>query len=371
MPTYINFGSQPQQVQVEHRFDYEASSNPLVTTNPPQVGDSWVNTTTGEIFVCIDATSDDNVWKGTQGSTIRGFVIYGESYAIGIGGMIGNPVGTDNIQRFSFISEGNAVNINNLSAATLIPWVGKNETHAIVGNVGNSYNTRTVTVEKIQLSNPDIVVSSAPNLINEMSTGAGLNNGEYIYQLGGLSYQPVFNEIRKYATTADGDTISVSATLSAPDIYDPADSSGASFKYHGLKLGGYTNGVIDKFLYTNETIQAYVSTIPDSGIWNSGQSAVSETHGYRWGSLQDTNCYKVSADSDSVSSLLHSLGNYGRSSAGITTTSGYKMGGGGPSAQSDPNRHNQIFKMVFSNDTTATDVGDLTSNQNNTGVVSH
>lgn len=50
--------------------NYEVAGNPTITINPVRVPVSWLNTVTGEIFVCIDNTTDDNVWVGTAGTTI-------------------------------------------------------------------------------------------------------------------------------------------------------------------------------------------------------------------------------------------------------------------------------------------------------------
>ena len=47
------------------------SSNPAMTTNPSGgVGAEWINTTSGEIFLCIDATTNFNVWVGQEGSRV-------------------------------------------------------------------------------------------------------------------------------------------------------------------------------------------------------------------------------------------------------------------------------------------------------------
>jgi hypothetical protein len=47
----------------------KASSNPAVDTNG-SLGDQWINTTTGELFILKDATTDANVWKGQDGSNV-------------------------------------------------------------------------------------------------------------------------------------------------------------------------------------------------------------------------------------------------------------------------------------------------------------
>ena len=38
------------------------SGNPARTTNPPAIGHMWINTTSGEAFICTNATANANVW---------------------------------------------------------------------------------------------------------------------------------------------------------------------------------------------------------------------------------------------------------------------------------------------------------------------
>ena len=61
------------------------SSNPAMTTNPSGgVGAEWINTTSGEIFLCIDATTNFNVWVGQEGSRVfpaRGIFMGGKNAA--------------------------------------------------------------------------------------------------------------------------------------------------------------------------------------------------------------------------------------------------------------------------------------------------
>ena len=47
------------------------SSNPTVSTNPSAVGDRFINTTSGELFVATTVTTDENVWKGQLGTTVE------------------------------------------------------------------------------------------------------------------------------------------------------------------------------------------------------------------------------------------------------------------------------------------------------------
>lgn len=60
-----------QNIITENRLDlspfkFFKDHDPLTTTNPDQVNRLWLNTASGEIFCCIDATPDQNAWMGTN-----------------------------------------------------------------------------------------------------------------------------------------------------------------------------------------------------------------------------------------------------------------------------------------------------------------
>ena len=48
------------------------ANDPAVDTNPTDgLGTKWINTTTGQIFICMDATTDANEWRGQITTTIQ------------------------------------------------------------------------------------------------------------------------------------------------------------------------------------------------------------------------------------------------------------------------------------------------------------
>ena len=47
------------------------AGSPVIGTNK-SVGAEWHNTTSGEIFICTDATTGLNVWQGQKGTKIYG-----------------------------------------------------------------------------------------------------------------------------------------------------------------------------------------------------------------------------------------------------------------------------------------------------------
>lgn len=59
------------RVLPQHNFDYIESSDPTVSINPPVMPCSWLNKTSGQIFLCTSNATDANVWVGQMGDTIE------------------------------------------------------------------------------------------------------------------------------------------------------------------------------------------------------------------------------------------------------------------------------------------------------------
>ena len=51
-------------------FDQTESRDPVITDNPARTPYSFLNTSSGELFICMDNTPDNNVWKGQLGTEI-------------------------------------------------------------------------------------------------------------------------------------------------------------------------------------------------------------------------------------------------------------------------------------------------------------
>ena len=48
------------------------ANDPAIDTNPTDgLGTKWINTTSGQIFICIDATTDANEWIGQTTTSIQ------------------------------------------------------------------------------------------------------------------------------------------------------------------------------------------------------------------------------------------------------------------------------------------------------------
>ena len=90
------------------------SSDPGTDENPDAVGDRFINTTSGELFVATQVTTDDNIWKGQLGTTVELAKYYG-SRGVWVGGKNGGMV--DVMDYVTIASLGNASDFGNLQAA--------------------------------------------------------------------------------------------------------------------------------------------------------------------------------------------------------------------------------------------------------------
>lgn len=50
--------------------NFEYPHDPTITVNPKRPIVSWLNTVTGELFICVDNTTDSNIWKGQMGTSV-------------------------------------------------------------------------------------------------------------------------------------------------------------------------------------------------------------------------------------------------------------------------------------------------------------
>jgi hypothetical protein len=70
-------------------FDYVYPFNPSCDTNPSKQYALWLNSDTGEVFVCTDNTPGKNVWKGQLGtviafSEVTAFDVLGDGSAVAL-----------------------------------------------------------------------------------------------------------------------------------------------------------------------------------------------------------------------------------------------------------------------------------------------
>ena len=124
-------------------FDYTSGSSPVVTTNPSSVGSTWINSTSGEMFVATDITSGENVWQGTAGTTVEPAPSFLGSRGLWAGGLYAASYTSYSnvIDYVTIATTGNAVDFGDLLSARLSPAASSNGVRGVIGGgkPGESY----------------------------------------------------------------------------------------------------------------------------------------------------------------------------------------------------------------------------------------
>ena len=295
-----------------------SASNPAITTNPSGgVGTIWMNSTSGNSFVCTGATAGANIWKNCG----TGATNHGKSFG-------GSGPGT------------------------------------VAGYTAGGYTTGTFhkdTVDKFSIPNPSGTATDHANLTNGVTAAAGCCSTTNGYIVGGQTKgygsnppnNANWNKIQKYNFAAAN-------TVSQPgDItYGHYGSAGHSSSTDGYISGGVTvpgaTARIEKFMFSNESAVTNVGNLVVARrLSNCGHS--SNTHGYSSTGESPTADHidKFSFASNATATDVGNLTVARYSSAGISSeTHGYIAGGNGPLT-------NRLDRFSFSSNGNATDVGDL------------
>ena len=346
------------------------ASNPVIATNPSGgVGTEWQNTTTGEIFICTDATAGANVWTSTGGRSgdiepAPPFVFGGTSYGYNVGGYTsGGPPGSNtDVERFSFTSDGNSSDVADLSTAVHYNNTCCNTGTAgyVKGGINYPPTTDRGDIQKFIFSS-EANCTDVGDLLLDGEGRSGSSSGTHGYTAGGTTTSggtPYFDSIEKFSYSAEGTSIDVGNILAVAYV----DGSGANSLTYGYVMGGYayvspgTLGYIDmiqRYSYSSDG-NAVDTTANLTFARNQGSQCSSTTYVYYHGGSAPKNAidkhqFDTSNDSTDVGDLLADC--WGCASA-TSTTYGYSMAGGSP-------YHNTIQKYAFASDGNATDVGDL------------
>ena len=129
-----------------------SASDPVVTTNPSGgVGTLWYNKTSGEMYVCTDATAGENVWTNVgAGSGNAGLFFQGLSYGYAVGGDV-SGTNKNSIEKYSYASgTQNGVDTADLTVARREGASSKSRTHGYhAGGYSGAYQN---TIDKFSFA---------------------------------------------------------------------------------------------------------------------------------------------------------------------------------------------------------------------------
>jgi hypothetical protein len=331
-----------------------SASDPTVSSNKT-LGTEWLNTTSGEMYVCTDATAGANIWTnvGAGSGDVFPYTYQGTQYGYTSGGAGGPNV----IQRYSYTSDGNATDLADLARGMAYSCGHSSTTHGYVSGGGSAPNG---DILKFAFASGSPSTDTGYNLTTGTvvrSQAASSGNSTHGYIMGGSAY----NIIERITYATDGAAVDVGDVLQA----DNSGGAGASSATHSYCAAGYITAsdtllnVIQKFAFGSSVT---ASDVGDMNIVNTGAAgASSTTHGYAMGgstssgTYQTTNAvekYTFASDNNATNVGNTTIGRF-QHSGSSSTTHGYASGG------STSGNGNAIEKVSFTTDGNATDVGDL------------
>ena len=373
------------------------ASDPTVSSNKT-LGTQWVNTTSGEMYICTDATTGANVWKNV-GKGLKHMLLAGNgSYTLGgtvagfsCGGLKHSPTNStsDRIDRYAFASSSNSTDHANLAQAGKTGCGSQSTTHGYCLG-GTEPGSLSDMIQKFAFASGN-ATDTGYNLSMAKRTGTrqACTNATHAYVASGDGFSGGPN------TAAGGyvdDTIEKFALSTDSHASDHGDLNSylkdgyvASGVTHGFYAGGgrgirpyfgpawYTVTNIEYFAYAANTKATYVVDLTQSrsngGSWTGPDYGYAAGGSSYWGtggsqSVNTIDKYAlVSGDNATdVGNLLSPAGtpsgaveSYTSGGSTSSTTHGYYTCGGGgiPIAT-------MIQRCAFASDGNATDVGDMT-----------
>jgi len=334
-----------------------SASNPTVSSNKA-LGTEWLNSTSGNMFICTDATAGANVWTnvGAGSGDIIPYIYQGTQYGYSHGG---NPT-LDVIERFSFTSDGDGVDVGNLVAGNQYVNGTHSTTHGYCH--GGSVNR----IEKYQF-----VASTNSTQVGTLSekrdSAGGLTSLTKGYVCGGYYPAAQRNNIWSYSYVSDGNATDV-ADLTTIRL----QPGGSTDTVNGYIMTGESIGApggaaykgVDKFVYATEANSTDIGDLTTGGQRAGGSSSL--TYGYCVGGASpsydviDKFNFSGSFTATDVGNLVH--GNRGGTGGSSSTTYGFTSGGS-PGV-------NEITKFAFAADGNSVDVGNLTVTKMYSGAAS-
>ena len=337
------------------------ASDPAIDTNPSGgVGTLWVNTTSGEVYILTDATTDENVWYNVGGGTgsigLNGFSRGGTVSGYTSGGHAYNKVST--IDKYSFASAtASATSWGSLTQQRYSLSGHSSSTHGYsTGGFFYNNNYPHDVIDKFSFTTNN-QITDVGNLTRPTRHMAGTSSTTHGYVSGGATSANIhalvyIDKVGKFSFSTDGDASDVSTLSTA--VYDNTGITSDSYAYSAGGWAGSAQVHIDKMEYASDSTAVNIADMSSTRGGMEGSQS-STTHGYM-SSNYGIDKFSFSSDGNSTNVGSLSAGGRGQVAGQSSTTHGYASGGAGDS--------NIIDRFNFSTDGTATDVGDLTEGRN-------
>ena len=323
------------------------AGDPENETNPADgVGALWINTTTGEMFICVDATTNGNVWNNVgEGSGHITYVpppwTYTASVAAYTSGGGWYPM-NNAVDKFLFSPSNAASAVGTLSEARGFGSGQSSSTHGYISGgttIGGTSGSYSSKVDQFSFVSEG-AASHIFSLTTATEGGTGNSSETDGYISGGTSTSAYTDKIEKFSFSSNNSS-SIIGTLTLARNY--ASHSGQSSTSYGYTSGGQLPGNSwqdrrDKFSFVSNGNATTVGNLTAAKASSHGQN--STTHGYVTGGYNGSNfetIEKFDFSSDGTSSLYGGVLTLARRNAvgQSSTTHGYTSSGFSNAGASD------------------------------------
>ena len=352
----------------------KSASDPAIATNPSGgVGTIFQNTTSGEMYVCTDATAGENVWinVGSGSGNIFPYSWQGSSYGYAHGGHDGDSTYLNNIERVSFTSNGNATDVGDLTGAKDYTSGQTSITHGYCSGGRTAAASGGINVIEKYAFAASANATDVGDISGARKHLHGTGNSTHGHVHGGYNSSGPggnygYNIIEKFPYATDSNATD-HGDLATP-VYQPSAHSSADY---GYSAGGSTDSysgvqnVIQKYAFASNTTASDHGDLSSARYELSGVS--STTHGFVQGGQLGGAPYQNHIDrfafaSNTTATDWADLIVARSAAAGCSsTTHGYAVGGvAAGTPYSLPS--NAIDYYPYASQTNASDVGDLSVN---------
>ena len=336
-----------------------SASDPTISTNPSGgVGTEWHNTTSGEAFICTDATAGANKWIniGEGSGNIDPYQFQGTQYGHTAGGSNGPTTTWNIITKFSFTTNANATDVGDLTAVMQYTAGSHSTTHgySMGGNNDNFINKYSFAAGGN--------ATDVGDFPSKLSSPGGLTSKLNGYTGGGWQYSPATTSINihRVSFTSDGNAVDVADMSQAKLQLSSSTDTVNGFLACG-SAGAADRTTVEKFVYATEADSTDIGDMTTIGGPSLG-GASSLTHGYCFGRYNNAANSKHDVIDKFNFSGTFTATDVGNISAGArhgtaghsSPTHGYYTGGTNNAAW-----YNDIANVAFASDGNSTDVADL------------
>ena len=169
-----------------------SASDPAADTNPSSgLGTQWANSTSGEFYVCTDATTDKNVWTNVgPGSGDIVPILFNGGRGIWVGGSGPNESVINNIDYITISTTGNATDFGDRTVAYYLAGSCSNGSRGLTGGGWGPTNI----IDYVTFATPGNAIDFG-DLTTTRGFFASLSNGLRGVWGGGVTYGNVIDYV--------------------------------------------------------------------------------------------------------------------------------------------------------------------------------